>query len=174
MVDMDINNGRINNNPVYKHYDNIFSAYYYRPVTLNENNIQALVADIVGLIEVAEYLGSLKVINMPVDNALIKQGQVLWRSISANAAVWSNLALRLRSDMIMKECIIHLVGQWKKYNGHEALDPIVHELCDSKWKAINTQKIEAERLILGYYPAHIRRPEQPNVGHHSFAISIPS
>ena len=163
MSDIATENGRLPS-PLFKHYDNIFRSYYHFPANLDEGNIHKLVADIIGLLDVAESLGSLKVITLNVDNALIKQGQVLYRSISANAAVWASLAMRLHSEVIMREAIIHMVGQWTKMKSSPHIDDEVRTLCETKWQALTADKMSAERLILGHYPSHLQRPTEPNVG----------
>lgn len=118
------------------------------------------------MVNVADYLGSLKVVALPIDNTLIKQGQSLWRSISANAVVWAGLALRLRSEPILREAVIHMVGQWRSIRDREDvdIDPAVRALCERKWAELNRTKIAAERNIMGHYPSHLQRPTEPNVG----------
>lgn len=162
-IDPDIENGRLPL-PLYKHYDNVLRGYYYRPTQIDESAISTLVSDIVGMVNVAEYLGSLKVVALPVDNALIKQGQVLWRSISANATVWASLGLRIRSELILREALIHMIGTWRATREKEGIEPEVRALCERKWRELNQMKIRAERNIMGHYPSHLQRPAEPNVG----------
>lgn len=162
-IDPDIENGRLPS-PIYKHYDNLFRAYYSQPLHLDDSTLPKLLSDIVGLSDVADAVQSLKVVALPLENALIKQGQILWRSISANATIWAGMALRLHSEVIMKEAVIHMAGQWNKAKERDDIDDSVRALCEKKWKELRERKIDAEKLIMGHYPSHLTRPTQPNVG----------
>lgn len=64
----------------------------------------------------------------------------------------------------MKEAVIHMVGQWNTAKDRDDIDDRVRALCEVKWKKLKKDKIEAEKLIMGHYPSHLTRPQQPNVG----------
>lgn len=74
------------------------------------------------------------------------------------------MALRLHSETIMREAVIHMVGQWATVKDRDDIDDAVRALCELKWKKLRDDKIDAERLIMGHYPSHLTRPSQPNVG----------
>lgn len=74
------------------------------------------------------------------------------------------MAMRLHSEVIMREAVIHMVGQWGTVKERDDIDDRVRALCEIKWKKLRDDKIDAERLILGHYPSHLTRPSQPNVG----------
>jgi hypothetical protein len=73
--------------------------------------LPALLHEVVGLIEVSEYLGCVHAVSRTIDAALLVQGQILFRSIASNPAAWVDLAVRVQSANIFQEAIIHLTGQ---------------------------------------------------------------
>jgi len=148
--------------PIYQHYDNLLRAYYHQPLTLNDTNITDVLRDIVGLADVAEYLGSMQVVSLCIDNALVKQGQVLYRSVATNPAAWADLAFRVQSEIIFKEAIVHLVGQWNELGKDEtilaSMRRDIRELCMRKHTELDETKCAIELRIMGYYPSHLQRP----------------
>jgi len=116
----DVENGRVVKE-IYKHYDNLFRAFYNEKPDLDDTNIATVLNDCVGLIDVAENIGSISIISESVDIALLRQGQVLFRSIAANAIAWSDLSFRVRSPSIFKEALIHLVGHYPGVVQRQAL-----------------------------------------------------
>ena len=102
----------------------------------------AIVSDILGLTSVAEYLDCMKVVTYQIDNALVRQGQVLWVSVAANPGAWADLAVRIQSELVFREAICHLVGRWPRltflasrvddtYPGGKAALAIDQEYCDA-------------------------------------------
>lgn len=98
---------------IYHHYHNLLCAYYYQPIDIRtDGSMDSVLRDVVGLTSVAEYMGSMRVVALPIDNALIKQGQQLWYAIARTPWSWADLAVRVRSELVFREAIVHLVGQW--------------------------------------------------------------
>lgn len=130
--------------------------------------------DCVGLIDVAESLGSVNTVSESVDIALLRQGQVLFRSIAANASAWADLAFRVRSPTIFKEALIHLVGQWNMLSekDRDALNPDVLKICQRKHKELDLMKQAIEIRILGHYPSVVQRRADANPGRMSYSNDI--
>ena len=170
---LDIENGKVVSE-IYKHYDNLFRAYYNKKPDLDDTNIATVLNDCVGLIDVAENLGSIQTISESVDIALLRQGQVLFRSIAANAIAWADLAFRVRSPTIFKEAMIHLIGQWNRLPqaDRDTLNPEVLKICQRKHDELNLMKQAIEIRILGHYPGVVQRQALTNPGRMSYSNDI--
>lgn len=170
---LDIENGKVVSE-VYKHYDNLFRAFYNEKPHLDDTNIATVLNGCVGLIDVAETLGSITIISESVDIALLRQGQVLFRSIAANAIAWADLAFRVRSPTIFKEALIHLIGQWNRLSqaDRDTLNPEVLKICQRKHDDLNIVKQAIEIRILGHYPGVVQRQAVANPGRMSYSNDI--
>ncbi|KAI9695887.1 MAG: hypothetical protein M1836_006004 [Candelina mexicana] len=168
-----IDNGKVTN-PVYKNYHNLFKAYYNHTPDIYDLSIATVLNDCMGLVDVAEYLGSISVIQQTVDICLLRQGQVLFRSIAANALAWSDLAFRVRSPSILTESVIHLVGQWNAIPlaDRNALNPEVLELCEAKVAELDNIKMAIELRIFGHYPSVVQRSPGDNNGRQAYSSNI--
>ena len=169
----DLQNGK----PVderFKHYDNLFKAYYNLTPSINDQSMATVLQDCMGLVDVAEAMGSMTVISETVDIALLRQGDVLFRSIGANAAAWSALALRVRSPIIFREAVVHLVGQWRSLDdlARAKLHPDVRDLCQRKHDELDLVKQSIEVRILGHYSGSSQRLPSDNPGRISYANDI--
>ncbi|KAI9812308.1 MAG: hypothetical protein M1827_004757 [Pycnora praestabilis] len=169
----EIENGKIVKE-IYKHYRNLFRAFYNEQPKLNDTNIATVLNDCMGLVDVAESLGSINVISQSVDISLLQQGQVLFRSIAANAIAWSDLAYRVRSITIFKEAIVHLVGQWNAITDADRsnLNKDVLKLCQAKADELSSIKQAIEIRILGHYPGTVQRVASDNPGRMSYSNDI--
>jgi hypothetical protein len=173
----DLTQANMGEPPLFKHYENVFDAIYGKTVDLDATNptIEALLQDVVGIIDVSKYLGCITAIVHPINAVLLGQGQVLWRSVQANPFAWVDLALRVRSVAIFAEAIIHLVGRWNALtpDQKEGLDPVVCKLCRAKHDELQGRLVHAECRILKFYmpettrelgapPKHIQRMSYAN------------
>ncbi len=95
----EIENGKVPNK-YFGAYDNLFRAFYSEKLDLDDTNIATVLSGAMALIEVAESVGSIDIIRESVDIALLRQGQVLFRSIGANALAWVDLGRRVQSPTI--------------------------------------------------------------------------
>ncbi len=170
---LDIENGKTVSE-MYKHYDNLFRAYYNEKPEFDDKNIATVLNDCVGLIDVADNVGSIHVISESVDIALLRQGQVLFRSIAANATAWADLAFRVRSPTIFKEAMVHLVGQWNLLSqaDRDGLKPEVLNLCQRKHEELKLMKQAVEIRILGHYPVVVQRQQTSTPGRMSYSNDI--
>lgn len=105
-------------NKLYAKYDNVFRALYNLPIQIatsgRDANMGDIIEDIFGLTTVAEYLRCVPAVTYQIDNALIRQGQVLWVAIAANPAAWAELGLRVQSELVFREAVCHLAGRWPR------------------------------------------------------------
>ena len=170
---LNIENGKVVN-AVYKHYDNIFRAYYNKTPDMDDTNIATVLNDCMGLVDVAEALGSIACISESVDIALLRHGQILFRSIATNPIAWSDLACRVRSPSIFKEVLIHLVGDWDRLTEEQraTIRTDVRELCKTKHEQLKLTKMAIEVRILGHYPTSVQRSVEQAVGRMSYQNNI--
>src|ERR1051326_7573288 len=84
--------------PILRHYTNLLGAYYNKPIHFDETNIATVLKDIIDTVAIAEELGSVSVVQKPIESVLSKQSQILWRSMESNPSAWANLCYRIRSE----------------------------------------------------------------------------
>ncbi|KAI9667138.1 MAG: hypothetical protein M1831_001315 [Alyxoria varia] len=158
------------------HWDNLLRALYSEKPIFDEKNLNTVMKSIVGLIDVAEYCDSIKSISLIVDNTLVKQGQTLFRSMSERPIAWIDLMYRLKSELLFRETLIHLVGQWPQLSAPQGeIDTNEKELRDKlpyTWTLIPPIRIAATKLheeederkraiesrIMGHYPRTLMDP----------------
>ncbi|KAI9713689.1 MAG: hypothetical protein M1828_001378 [Chrysothrix sp. TS-e1954] len=169
-VNPDMDNGLLRN-PIYKHYDNILRAFYSEPLQFDRKRVHVAMLDCMAVINIAEGLDCVSLISMPVDSALIRFGQELWHAIAQAPVRWANIALGLKSELLYREAVIHLVG---RYPGRDSDDPNVAgldwpqlkpatlELVKHKDKALDLVKRSVETRIMGYYPPKMQSPHVGN------------
>ncbi|KAI9802598.1 MAG: hypothetical protein M1833_001672 [Piccolia ochrophora] len=168
-----VGNGKASN-ATYKHYDNVFKAFYNIRPDFDDENFATLVGDCIGLVDVADYLDCLEKISEFVDVALMRQGPFLYRAIAAKPAVWSGLAVRIRSPSIFKEAIVHLVGMWPGMSAAEKenLNNEVLQVCERKHQELDVIKKIAETKALSFYPDSVRRQGDDHPCRRSYAGDI--
>ncbi|KAI9811970.1 MAG: hypothetical protein M1832_000634 [Thelocarpon impressellum] len=159
---------------LYRHYDNLFRTYYSLKPIIDDSSLTTTVRDSVGLLSVAEAVGSVDVISELVDVALLRQGQTLFSAIGRNAGAWSNIALRVRSPVIFQESIIHLVGQWPAMSMEERgkLDKEVAEVCRAKHEQLQLVRQSVEIRLLGHYPSLVQRDTAEAPGRTTYSGDI--
>jgi hypothetical protein len=171
----EIENGKVPNK-YFSAYDNLFRAFYSEKLQLDDTNIATVLSGAMALIDVADAVGSVEIIRESVDVALLRQGQVLYRSIGANALAWVHLGHRLQSPTIFTEAAIHLIGQWNAIGDLERgqLDEPVREVCERKHAELDIMKQGMEMRMLGHYPGFLRRniTEVGHVGRTTYANDI--
>ncbi|KAI9852714.1 MAG: hypothetical protein M1838_005909 [Thelocarpon superellum] len=168
-----VENGKIGKS-VYKHYDNLFKAFYNVRPAIDDRDITSVLQDCVELVHVAESLGSINVVAESIDIALLRQGEVLYRSIAKSPTAWSDLAYRVKSPSIFQEAVVHLVGQWQSLSADERskLPLEVLEVCERKHEELNLVKQAVEVRILGHYTNQVQRLPSENPGRISYSNDI--
>ncbi|KAF2019776.1 hypothetical protein BU24DRAFT_386885 [Aaosphaeria arxii CBS 175.79] len=147
------------------YYEAIFNAFYNREIPLREDDMTTVLHDVVEILKFAEYLDCTAVIRKPIDVALIKHGQELFRSIQSRPWAWVDLAIRIRSETIFKEAIIHLVGNWKrvKDNGSamrmlQGGSKEVFTLCERLHQDMAAKGKKLELEVATIYPGGMTQP----------------
>ena len=159
---------------LFEHYENIFGAYYGNDIIINDVTIATALEDAVGLIEVAEYLGSTAVVAKSIDIALFKQGQVLFRSIASKPDAWVDLAYRIKSELIFKESVIHLVGQWNGLGDEikQHMPTEVRRVCEKHHEQLRERCKLVEMKVAAIYPSGIERTEPSQIRRESYANDV--
>lgn len=120
----------------------------------------------VGMLNVADYLGCVDVISKPVEVALTKHGQSLFRSVQRQPAVWATTSLMLKSETIFKEAVIHLAGDWKKWRSNpttmEMLREklVVKQLAEKLHRRLLAKGRALELGVMGVYPGDMAAPSR--------------
>ena len=127
-----------------------------------------------GLIDVAESVGSADHVRKIVDLALLQQDEGLWSSIATNPIAWAELACRCHSQAIFKESICHIVGKWLMLSDEEKADlsEDIRTLCIAKFKELDLAKEAIEMRILGHYPHFLYRSVEEKPGRPSYSSDI--
>jgi hypothetical protein len=121
-----------------------------------------LLHDVLVLVEVAEYLQVVPQIARTIETALLSQGITLHRSIAGSPTAWASLAFRVRSELVFKEAIVHIVGRWNEA-GEDAkanLAAPIRDLCEHKHEELTQLKNKIESAIIRYYPPQMKRDPQ--------------
>jgi len=100
---------------VFAHYESILYAFYSKELSIDDADMSAALSDCYQLLQIADYLGCTRLVRTPIEVALLKHGQDLFRAIQSAPYAWVEMGYRIHSELIFQECIIHLVGNWKKY-----------------------------------------------------------
>ncbi|KAF2179415.1 hypothetical protein K469DRAFT_799231 [Zopfia rhizophila CBS 207.26] len=122
---------------IFDHYELIFYAFYGRDIGISGADIATALEDAVEIIHIAEYLGLVPVISKPIDVALFKQGQ-----------------------MIFKEAIIHLSGNWSKVSEdtRNKLEKSIREICEKHHKILNGKRRKLELTLAPMYLSRMCTP----------------
>jgi hypothetical protein len=146
------------------HYEAIFYAFYNKEITIDDTDMSAALSDCYQLLQISDYLGCTGLISKPIEVALLKHGQDLFRAIQGAPYAWVEMAYRIRSDMIFKECMIHLVGNWKIIKTKQHLNdqlrevPGLRALIEKYHRALLQQCKNLELGVMSLYPGDIRLP----------------
>lgn len=157
-------------------YDRVLGSLHSLPFEVDGNDLGAILRDIFSLTGVGEYLGCIDVIKERLNLALLNQNQALYRAIAAKPHAWVDLGMRIKSEVVFRESIVHLVGQWnsigpeQKYSDN-FLPIVVRKLCERKHSELNVLKAKAEHQIVKYYPATLTRSEAESTSYNRQSYS---
>lgn len=122
------------------------------------------------LLDIAESIGSLEHIQEVVDLALMRQDEILWKSIPSNPIGWAELAMRIQSPAIFKEAVIHIIGRWKMEK--RKMSKAIYDLCEQKWQEMELAKRAIEIRIAGHYPSFLHRNHADKPHRAAYAADI--
>lgn len=149
-----------------RNYESILYAFYNKDLTVDDTDMSAALLNCYQLLEISDYLGCTSLISKPVEVALFKHGQDLFRAIQGAPYAWVGLACRTRSELIFRECIVHLVGDWKTLQSKATVREYLRDLPGVS-KVVNAyhrtlvDKVKAlEVSVLSHYPEGVRLPSE--------------
>jgi hypothetical protein len=154
-------NGRVPTK-AFDYYESIFYAFYGKEIRICDTDMRAALADVSEMIAIADYLGCVNIISKPVEVALLKHGQNLYRSIQSVPAQWAVMAYEIKSESIFREAMIHLIGNWARLK-REAIErvrgyPAVRALVEKHHSIVVTKGRNLEKQVMSSYPGDIAAP----------------
>jgi hypothetical protein len=159
-------NGRIPQaDKVFANYEAIFYAFYNKELTIDDTDMSVALSECYQLIQIADYLGCTSLISKSIDVALFKHGQDFFRAIAGAPQAWIDMGYRIRSEIIFKECMIHLVGNWKMIRTDpRTIDtlreiPGLRALIEKYHRMLLHQGKNLELAIMMDYPGKMATPE---------------
>jgi hypothetical protein len=126
--------------------------------------MSAALSDCYQLLQISDYLGCTGLISKGIEVSLFNHGQELYRAIQTAPYAWIEMAYRIRSEMLFKECMIHLVGNWKniknrpRINEHLREVPGLRALIEKYHRQLLQQCKSLELGIMSLYPGEMRLP----------------
>ncbi|KAF2646212.1 hypothetical protein P280DRAFT_464449 [Massarina eburnea CBS 473.64] len=154
-------NGRVPTK-IFDHYESIFYAFYNKEIRICDTDMRAALEDVMQIINIADYLGCTNIISKPVEVALLKHGQTLYRSIQSTPAGWARMAYDLKSECIFTEAMIHLVGNWarNKDTSNEKLReyPQIKALVKKYYRILYQKGKTLENQVASCYPGDMQTP----------------
>ena len=149
-------------------------SFYNETLNIDDSNLALALESCIGLVTIAENYDCVNAVRDSIDIVLLRQGQVLFKSIAQNPVAWGNFSLRVRSPTIFKDSLIHLVGKWKMLteDEHIQLDQRIVAVCDKKFKEFQLIKEATELRILGHYSARVIKKEVESPGRMHYANDV--
>lgn len=126
--------------------------------------MSAALSDCYQLLEISDYLGCASLVSKPIEVALMKHGQGLFRAIQVAPSAWVKIAYRIKSELIFRECFIHLVGNWKTLKDQPSVGEHIHEipqlraLIETYHTALLQKCKDIEHAVMAHYPLSMRLP----------------
>ncbi|KAF3010850.1 hypothetical protein E8E13_008969 [Curvularia kusanoi] len=164
---------------VFHQYEMILYAFYNKPLVIDDSDMRLALQDCYQLLEISDYLGCTSLISKPIEVALFKHGQSLFQAIRVSPHAWMGMAYRIRSELIFKECMIHLAGDWRnikqKANVVEQLRviPGARSLVKKYHHALLDKAKDVETKVASHYPQSVRLPsEELPIKRESYARDI--
>ncbi|KAI9884061.1 MAG: hypothetical protein M1823_004151 [Watsoniomyces obsoletus] len=139
---------------IYKHYNDLFRAWYRLTPDFDHTSWDALLADCSGLMSLADNHDSSRFVAPHINRALQAWRSSLYSAVSEHPVIWSNVGMQLKSRAILREAIVHLVGQWNSLSSAERgrIHADVLNICTRKCDELDLKKKVLEAKIASYYP----------------------
>ncbi|KAF2469263.1 uncharacterized protein BDR25DRAFT_288734 [Lindgomyces ingoldianus] len=144
----------------FEHYESLLYAFYGKDLAISNTDMMCALQDAISILQIAEYLGCVNVISKPIDAAFFKHGQVLFRAIQTNPRHWADLALKIKSEMMFKEAIVHLSGSWNaiSYTNKATLGAEIRAVCEKHHNLLMRKRQRVESLLASTYPGNMAAP----------------
>lgn len=170
-------------------YHKVLGAFYHEPINLNEYGARKLKYVLPAAIEilgVAEYLGcvsdalrfpsianladahllQVSIITQHFEATLLAMGQDLYRAISADPISWIGVSIRMQSQPLYRESMIHAAGRFNTEEMQNSLpnfDDFTRALLIDMAKVITDGVKKSVSLMLSYYPTGLQRVKRTSL-----------
>lgn len=119
---------------------------------------------------VAEDLQAVDAVKDAVETNILRLGSGLWGYIQVNPDEWASLGARMKSSLIFREAMIHVVGKIdsrifidRAFYTRDELHKRILLLAQEKVKQLKAKKIATEGNLVGFTPARLMHREVNNV-----------
>lgn len=145
---------------VLQSYESILYTFYSHDLTIDDSSATNALTHAGEIIEIGTYLGCMPVLRKQIDNTLIKHGQELYAAIQKIPHGWIDLAMKIHSEVIFKEAIVHLVGNWRRTKDEAVrdLEPKVRALCERLHATLVQRGVKLELDLASTYPGDMAKP----------------
>ncbi|KAF2714406.1 hypothetical protein K504DRAFT_367530 [Pleomassaria siparia CBS 279.74] len=150
---------------VCEYYESILYAFYNTEITIDDEDMRDVLYNTEKMLNIAEYLGCVPLIAKTIDVALVKHGQLMFQSIAAQPVGWIKLGLRIKSELIFKEAMIHLVGNYNRLKKNpestvalRGLPSAVRNLTNHYHQGLVKKARHLEVQLITAYPGHMMMP----------------
>jgi hypothetical protein len=158
-------NGRIPT-PAFKYYEAVLYTFYDQGTKLiSDNSLDEALTDACHILDISEHLGCIPIISKPIDVALSKRGQDLFICIQAKPWAWVGLGYRIKSELIFREAIVHLAGNWRKIKSNSevksslaSLPASVKAVIEAHHKVLVSKGKKLEFALASLYPGDMATP----------------
>ncbi|KAF4636631.1 hypothetical protein G7Y89_g1455 [Cudoniella acicularis] len=149
-------------------YTNLFSIFCCGtiPDYTNDKSGYYYISDGIAILLAAEHIGALPSIRLVLEAYLLRLGQTLWHHVAHKSEHWSFVAARMRSPMIFREAMCHIVGKFgikggvdKKFFEVNALRQSILELAQKKHDELTELKKKVELDLILMYPPRMFHPQ---------------
>jgi len=145
-------------------WESVLYAFYNKPIVIDDSDMTAALADCYQILQISDYLGCIGLVSKPIEIALLKHGQELFRSVQSSPHAWVELSSRIRSEVIFKESMVHIIGNWKvlklrvSVNDQLRAVPGLRAIIEKYHRALLQQCKNLELGIMSLYPGDMRLP----------------
>jgi len=157
-----------------KVYDNLFKCINgsHPDLTsdMQSNAGVGYIADAVAILLAAEHLDALEKLHIILEGHFLRLGPLLWRHMAAKPERWSFMAARIRSALMFREAMIHVVGKLdmkrdidQKWFMSNPLRRRILAIAEKKAREIKEKKLDVERRLLEFYPTRMMHTMVGNV-----------
>jgi hypothetical protein len=160
-------NGRIPQaETTFRHYESVLYAFYNRELTIDSSDVPSALQDCDDLLQISDYLGCTSLFCKPIEVALFKHGQALFPWIQKAPHLYIEFASRIRSEIMFRECMIHLVGNWGVIKNNPQVSkrirllPGLRALIEKYHRALLKKGEKLELAIMAQYPGGIATPSE--------------
>jgi hypothetical protein len=152
---------------IFDHYETIFYAFYGHTPSISDHTMEDALKESIDLLVIADYLGCNSIISKSIDVALVKHGQDLFRSIQKMPWGWVGLAVSIKSELMFKEAVVHLAGNWRTISRNQEAMIIlqqagkgVRELCERLHESNLAAAMQLELAVMSLYPGDMATPSK--------------